>query len=298
MDGVNNSQGSIGIGAMIVFIALILVAALASTIIIKTVEDLEDNSDNVSNDSRDSINNRVWLESSILTFNGDSTCTATLYQHNGFSGWAATYTVGDYGGDDFLDPDNDGVNEAVSNDASSIKVDEGCEIIMYDGTDFSGWSARLGGGDHSLSDIEANARPANCGGGGCNDQISSIKVLGFELDLHMTLASGSNPITAESIIWSASCSDGTSVSVDSENIVFSGSTLIDGKNTLGVENNFVNSEVIRPGMIFRAEATLSSCSLEIDDSVNMMIHVDGGATSFYLIKVRNLNIGSDLMFNS
>ena len=32
-------EGSIGIGAMIVFIALILVAAVASTIIIKTAEE-------------------------------------------------------------------------------------------------------------------------------------------------------------------------------------------------------------------------------------------------------------------
>ena len=73
--------------------------------------------------------------------------------------------------------------------------------------------------------------------------------------------------------------------------------MIDGKNTEGVENNLVNSEVIRPGMIFRAEATLSSCSLDVDDSVNLMVHVDGGATSFYMIRVRTLNIGSDLMFN-
>ena len=126
----NDKIAAIGIGAMIVFIALILVAALASTIIIKTVEDLEDSSDNTSDQSRNSINNRVWLQSSILTFNGDSTCTATLYQHSGFGGWSATYTVGDYEGDDFLDPDNDGTNEAVSNDATTIKVDDGCEIIM------------------------------------------------------------------------------------------------------------------------------------------------------------------------
>ena len=36
-------EGSIGIGAMIVFIALILVAAVASTIIIKTAEELQQN---------------------------------------------------------------------------------------------------------------------------------------------------------------------------------------------------------------------------------------------------------------
>ena len=36
-----DTEGSIGIGAMIVFIALILVAAVASTIIIKTAEELQ-----------------------------------------------------------------------------------------------------------------------------------------------------------------------------------------------------------------------------------------------------------------
>ena len=38
-------EGSIGIGAMIVFIALILVAAVASTIIIKTAEELQQNAE-------------------------------------------------------------------------------------------------------------------------------------------------------------------------------------------------------------------------------------------------------------
>ena len=37
----NDDRASIGIGAMIVFIALILVAAVASTIIIKTAEELQ-----------------------------------------------------------------------------------------------------------------------------------------------------------------------------------------------------------------------------------------------------------------
>ena len=129
------------------------------------------------------------------------------------------------------------------------------------------------------------------------DQVSSIKVLGFELEFHMTPASGSNSIIAEDIIWSASCSDGTSVSVDSENISFSGSSLIDGTNTNGVENNFIFSEVIHPGTYFKVEATLSSCSPQIGDELDILIHVNGGATSFYMIKVRTLDIGADLMFN-
>ena len=36
-----NDKAAIGIGAMIIFIALILVAAVASTIIIKTAEELQ-----------------------------------------------------------------------------------------------------------------------------------------------------------------------------------------------------------------------------------------------------------------
>ena len=51
-------EGSIGIGAMIVFIALILVAAVASTIIIKTAEELQQNAENTSSDTRQQISGK------------------------------------------------------------------------------------------------------------------------------------------------------------------------------------------------------------------------------------------------
>ncbi len=54
-----SEQGSIGIGAMIVFIALILVAAVASTIIIKTAEELQQNAENTSSDTRQQISGKV-----------------------------------------------------------------------------------------------------------------------------------------------------------------------------------------------------------------------------------------------
>ncbi len=57
----NREGGSIGIGAMIVFIALILVAAVASTIIIKTAEELQQNAENTSDDTRKQISGKVSL---------------------------------------------------------------------------------------------------------------------------------------------------------------------------------------------------------------------------------------------
>ena len=48
-----NDLGAIGIGAMIIFIALILVAAVASTIIIKTAEELQQRAQKTGDDTQD-----------------------------------------------------------------------------------------------------------------------------------------------------------------------------------------------------------------------------------------------------
>ncbi|MFL2962702.1 MAG: hypothetical protein ACJZ46_00460 [Candidatus Thalassarchaeaceae archaeon] len=57
----NNESGSIGIGAMIVFIALILVAAVASTVIIKTAEELQDRAEKTGDDTRDQISGKLLI---------------------------------------------------------------------------------------------------------------------------------------------------------------------------------------------------------------------------------------------
>lgn len=313
MDSCGRQTGSIGIGAMIVFIALILVAAVASSVIISTIEKLQQSNEDTSTEAISQITNKVTMNSAFVSFNGAADCTATLYQHAGFGGWSATYTVGDYSntpnseGGTFLDPDGDGLEEAATDDATTIKVDDGCEIIMYNGDDFgsggvpggqSAWSARLGAGDHSLDDINANARPQNCGGTSCNDQISSIKVLGFELELIMKLSAGSEDLPAGHITWAATCSDGTTASIDSENISYSGSSLLDGTNTQGEENNFIWSEEIQTGMMFKVEATLRNCSPQIGDQIEVFFHIHEGASTYYLLNVRSLDRGYDLMFNS
>ena len=62
-----DTEGSIGIGAMIVFIALILVAAVASTIIIKTAEELQQNAENTSSDTRQQISGKVSVADVYVT---------------------------------------------------------------------------------------------------------------------------------------------------------------------------------------------------------------------------------------
>ena len=75
-------EGSIGIGAMIVFIALILVAAVASTIIIKNAEELQQNAENTSSDTRQQISGKVsvadvYVKTTADTDNADADDDAT-----------------------------------------------------------------------------------------------------------------------------------------------------------------------------------------------------------------------------
>lgn len=56
-----NTFGAIGIGAMIVFIALILVAAVASAVIIQTAEKLQQNAQTTGEDTREEIGGKVQI---------------------------------------------------------------------------------------------------------------------------------------------------------------------------------------------------------------------------------------------
>jgi len=67
----DGESGSIGIGAMIVFIALILVAAVASTIIIKTAEELQQNAEATSDDTRKQISGKVTILDVLIRSTGD-----------------------------------------------------------------------------------------------------------------------------------------------------------------------------------------------------------------------------------
>jgi archaeal flagellin FlaB len=70
-----NELGSIGIGAMIVFIALILVAAVASAVIIQTGEKLQQNAQQTGTDTQQEIGGKISI---ITSWVGDqSDCDGT-----------------------------------------------------------------------------------------------------------------------------------------------------------------------------------------------------------------------------
>ena len=70
IDEINNDWGSIGIGAMIVFIALILVAAVASAVIIQTGEKLQQNAQQSGSDTQQEISGKISI---ITVWVGDQT---------------------------------------------------------------------------------------------------------------------------------------------------------------------------------------------------------------------------------
>jgi len=71
MNNNNNDEiGSIGIGAMIVFIALILVAAVASAVIIQTGEKLQQNAQQTGSDTQREIGGKVTING-VKVYNGD-----------------------------------------------------------------------------------------------------------------------------------------------------------------------------------------------------------------------------------
>ena len=61
-----NELGSIGIGAMIVFIALILVAAVASAVIIQTGEKLQQNAQQTGQDTERELGGKVTINGVVI----------------------------------------------------------------------------------------------------------------------------------------------------------------------------------------------------------------------------------------
>ena len=61
-----DNWAAIGIGAMIVFISLILVAAVASAVIIQTAEKLQQNAQRTGDDTSDELSGKLTIQAAYV----------------------------------------------------------------------------------------------------------------------------------------------------------------------------------------------------------------------------------------
>ena len=151
----NREEGSIGIGAMIVFIALILVAAVASTIIIKTAEELQQNAEQTSSDTRKEISGKINIVQALVNTSDGADIDSMVFTAKVAAGasnllvqninWvltcgdATTYgLVGgnlgttDAGGDTIVNPESVNADNMDGTDKlASAELDSG-EIFRFD----------------------------------------------------------------------------------------------------------------------------------------------------------------------
>jgi len=106
----NNETASIGIGAMIVFIALILVAAVASAVIIQTGEKLQQNAQQTGDDTQREIGGKLTINSAYIS---TSEVMRIYFESAPGSGVLSTADIAWQVACTNLDPDGDGTEEGA-----------------------------------------------------------------------------------------------------------------------------------------------------------------------------------------
>ena len=190
----NRDEGSIGIGAMIVFIALILVAAVASTIIIKTAEELQQNAESTSDDTRKEISGKVNILQILV--NGTGTTTAgnadSFIVTAKIASGSTDVQVQDIewliicGGTTFgIVTGNLGLDDAGGD---TIVAPESVNADRLDGSDYTA-TTELAAGTTFKFDI--NLDPAGDDGGACSTSLS----VGDTIEMKMVVDGGGTTIS-------------------------------------------------------------------------------------------------------
>ena len=155
----NREEASIGIGAMIVFIALILVAAVASTIIIKTAEELQQNAESTSDDTRKEISGKVNIIQIIV--NGTGTTTEA-------------------NADSFI------VTAKIASGSTDVQVQDIEWVIICGGTSFGLVTGNLGtddAGGTALGGAPVNADYLNGDDYEATDELAAGTTFKFDINL-------------------------------------------------------------------------------------------------------------------
>ena len=201
----DREAGSIGIGAMIVFIALILVAAVASTIIIKTAEELQQNAENTSDDTRKEISGKISVIQVLVN------------------------------GTDGTDIDNLTVTAKVAAGSTDVQVQDIDWLITCGGTTFGLITGNLGLNDTAGGYLNVGDNPntefvnADYLDGTdyvATDELTSGTVFKFDIELDDGTASGKQDIGARDGLGACATSAGVGESLEMKLIVDGGGTTI------------------------------------------------------------------------
>jgi len=286
-------SGSIGIGAMIVFIALILVAAVASTIIIKTAEELQQNAESTSDDTRKQISGKVSIVEVLVKTvadplnTGSDTDVATMEVIGRISSGSIGVADGDI---------EYSISCRVSYTATSTTfavVDSGTADLkgLGDTTGISATDMIAGGtyvittvGDATFGDIDVNG----------DDQDGSKADGSYAAGDEITVASDWDGVTG---------AGATTTGVVYDDAFFSGEELTAGtvfkfEINLGATNtdNVDTSEDVIDYEDF-ALGLSPGCDAEsaAGQSLDMRVVVDGGGETLATLKIDSIVLGSSMM---
>ena len=188
----NQEEGSIGIGAMIVFIALILVAAVASTIIIKTAEELQQNAESTSDDTRKEISGKISIINMIVNGSDGTDINSVIVTAKVASG-STDVLVNNI---DFMVSCGDTSNFGIVTGNLGTESPWGQVIAGTAGTNVNGADGNPGGGDDGAGTwSEPNAETLAGVAYAAADELSAGTVFKFDIDLDKNYlgAAGSGP---------------------------------------------------------------------------------------------------------
>tara|TARA_B100001094_G_scaffold273530_1_gene279966 strand:- start:6981 stop:7859 length:879 start_codon:yes stop_codon:yes gene_type:complete len=283
----DNESGSIGIGAMIVFIALILVAAVASTIIIKTAEELQQNAENTSDDTRKQISGKVSVVDVFVK-------TAADPLHAGSNTDVATMEV--------IGRISSGSIGVADGD---IEYSISCQVAYTDGTTTtfavvdSGTADLLGVGDTSAI-ADEDMLP------GGTYVVTTVGTTDFsQIDTNGddnggTLAIGDYTVGTEiTVMETYDQATGIGTGVVSDDQFFSGEELTAG-TVFKFEIDLTVTDHDDDGVIDGDDFDLGDdpgCDAEsgAGQELNMRIVVDGGGETLATLKIDSLTLGSSMM---
>jgi hypothetical protein len=255
-----DEDGSIGIGAMIVFIALILVAAVASTIIIKTAEELQQNAENTSSDTRQQISGKISISDVFV----DTVANPLAFDHTGAGG------IGSVGWGVPCGQDDDAAGKDCPTDVATFAV-----------------IARVSSG--SLNVQEGDVRwYITC-------KVTYVQIDGPGGGVYPTETLGKTFAVVDSQMADAKMLDGTDIEDGDE--LSAGTTFrfeIDlGPTNLDDEGG-VNQDI--EDADFETDAT-PGCDAEAGSGqeLNLRIVVDGGGETLAYLKIDSIKPGTSVM---